>query len=106
MTDQPEAVPTPAGAGYPENTGAGCGATAGAYGTANPNLPNPFAMHDGTIISSLEQWKCRRNEIKKDLEEYEIGVKPEPPQVQASFAGGALRVQVTTASRHAVRVCG
>jgi hypothetical protein len=90
--------PTPVVSGYPENTGAGCVVSAGAYGTANPNLPNPFAMHDGTLISSVEQWKCRRNEIKKDLEEYEIGVKPEPPQVQASFTGGALRVQVTTAA--------
>ncbi|HKO93249.1 MAG TPA: hypothetical protein VJU61_18970 [Polyangiaceae bacterium] len=90
--------PAPVVTGYPENTGAGCAVTAGAYGTANPNLPNPFAMHDGTIISSVDQWKCRRNEIKKDLEEYEIGVKPEPPQVQASFTGNQLRVQVTTAA--------
>jgi hypothetical protein len=90
--------PTPVVSGYPENTGADCVVSAGAYGTANPNLPNPFAMNDGTIISTVDQWKCRRNEIKKDLEEYEIGVKPEPPQVQATFTGGALRVQVTTAA--------
>lgn len=90
------ALPTPVASGYPENTGADCVVSAGTYGNANPNLPNPFAMHDGTLISSVEQWKCRRNEIKKDLEEYEIGVKPEPPQVQATFTGGTLRVQVTT----------
>ena len=31
-------------------------------------------------------------------EEYEIGVKPEPPQVQATFTNNQLRVQVTTAA--------
>jgi glucuronyl esterase-like protein len=98
-TDEPPVVPPPAGTlGYPENTGAFCDVTAGAYGVENPNLPNPFAMHDGTVISTLAQWTCRRNEIKKDLEEYEIGVKPEPPQVAATFAGGTLSVQVTTAA--------
>jgi hypothetical protein len=95
VTDPPVTQP-PGTLGYPENTGALCNVTAGAYGGNNPNLPNPFAMHDGTIVSTMAEWACRRNEIKKDLEEYEIGVKPEPPQVAASFTGGTLRVQVTT----------
>lgn len=88
--------PVPTVTGYPENTGAGCAVTAGPYGGNNPNLPNPFAMNDGTIIGSRAEWACRRNEIKKDLEEYEIGVKPEPPQVQATFANQTLSVVVTT----------
>jgi hypothetical protein len=88
--------PPPTLLGYPENTGASCAVTAGAYAGDNPNLPNPFAMHDGTLISTMAEWTCRRNEIKKDIEEYEIGVKPEPPQVAATFANGTLSVQVTT----------
>lgn len=88
----------PEGLGYPENTGASCDVTAGPYAGDNPNLPNPFAMNDGTIISTRAEWACRRNEIKKDLEEYEIGVKPEPPQVAATFAGNTLSVRVTTAN--------
>jgi hypothetical protein len=94
-TETPPAE-TPGTQGYPENTGALCNVTAGTYGSDNPNLPNPFAMHDGTIVSTMAEWACRRNEIKKDLEEFEIGVKPEPPQVAASFAGNTLSVQVTT----------
>jgi hypothetical protein len=96
--EQPPVEPPPVstGTGYPENTGAGCAVTAGAYGGDNPNLPNPFAMNDGTIIGTAAEWACRRNEIKKDLEEFEIGVKPEPPQVQATFANQTLSVQVTT----------
>jgi hypothetical protein len=97
----PEPTPpteAPGVLGYPENTGAFCAVTAGAYAGDNPNLPNPFAMHDGTLISTMAEWTCRRNEIKKDIEEYEIGVKPEPPQVAATFAGGTLSVVVTTAA--------
>ncbi|MET0411111.1 MAG: hypothetical protein ABW217_07430 [Polyangiaceae bacterium] len=82
--------------GYPENTGAFCNVNAGTYGGDNANLPNPFAMNDGTIISTVAEWTCRRNEIKKDLEAFEIGVKPEPPEVQASLDGNTLSVQVTT----------
>lgn len=97
-TEPPPPPQTPGVLGYPENTGAFCDVTAGPYGGNNPNLPNPFAMNDGTVISSRAEWACRRNEIKKDLEEYEIGVKPEPPQVEASFAGNTLSVRVTTAA--------
>ncbi len=87
------------GTGYPENTGANCVATAAPLlTTQNKKLPNPFAMHDGSIISSKAQWECRRNEIKKDIEKYEIGTKPEPPTVTATYSGGKLSVVVTTSS--------
>ncbi len=81
---------------YPvENVGADCTVSAGSMAN-NPMLPDPFAMHDGTRISSLDQWACRRNEIKKDIEQFEIGPKPEPPQVAASMSGNTLNVEVTT----------
>ena len=87
------------GAGYPENSGAACNATAAAMLKAkNTKLPNPFAMHDGTIITTQAQWECRRNEIKADLEKYEIGPKQEPPTVAATLSGSALSVKVTTSS--------
>jgi hypothetical protein len=83
--------------GYPENTGAACNVSAGAL-KKNTKLPDPFAMHDGTRITSKAQWACRRNEVKKDIEKYEIGTKPEPPTVAATFSGGTLTVTVTTSS--------
>jgi hypothetical protein len=64
----------------------------------NNKLPDPFAMHDGTRIASKAGWKCRRNEIKKDIEKYEIGPKPEPPKVEASVSGSTLNVKVTTSA--------
>jgi hypothetical protein len=83
--------------GFPENTGAGCDVTTAAL-SRNDNLPDPFAMNDGTRIDSKAQWGCRRNEIKNDIELYEIGPKPEPPTVAASLADGQLNVVVTTAA--------
>lgn len=90
---EPGAMPVPGG--YPEHTGAGCEVTAGAL-QPNDNLPDPFVMNDGRRITTMAEWTCRRAEIKKDLEEYEIGPKPAPPAVDASLAGNALTVTVTT----------
>lgn len=81
--------------GYPEHTGADCDVSAGQL-QRNVDLPDPFAMNDGTRVATVEDWTCRRAEIRKDIEQYEIGVKPEPPQVQANLAGGSLNVTVTT----------
>jgi hypothetical protein len=82
---------------FVENSGADCGSSAGAL-KKNEKLPDPFAMHDGTRITSKEAWRCRRNEIKQDLEKYEIGPKPEKPMVEASVASGKLNVKVTTSA--------
>jgi hypothetical protein len=80
-----------------ENSGAGCSVTAAEL-TNNDKLPDPFTMNDGTRISTKAQWECRRNEIKKDIERFEIGTKPEPPSVSASLADNTLNVVVTTAA--------
>lgn len=83
------------GDGYPEHTGADCEVTAGAL-KKNDKLPNPFVMDDGTPITTKAAWKCRRAQIKAEIEKYEIGPKPEPPKVEASLSGKTLNVVVTT----------
>lgn len=85
--------------GYPEFPGAGCDVSPGKYGAVdNPKLPNPFKMSDGTIISSMDEWQCRRAEIIKNLQEFEVGPVPPPSDVEvsASFSGGTLKVTVTS----------
>lgn len=78
-----------------ENTGSDCGAVAGAL-QYSKTLPDPFQLNSGGRVSTLDEWKCRRNEIKKELEKYEIGAKPEPPQnITATYSGGRLTVKVT-----------
>jgi hypothetical protein len=87
------------GAGTPENAGCASAVSAAALLSAQyQKLPNPFTMHDGTTISTKAQWECRRNEIKADIEKYEIGTKPEPPTVAATLSGSKLSVVVTTSS--------
>lgn len=54
-------------------------------------LPDPFMWSDGRGRStSFSDWECRRNEIRAEIENYEIGTKPTKPQnITASYALGA-----------------
>lgn len=53
-------------------------------------------MLDGSPVSSLAQWKCRREELAALLEEFELGEKPRHPEkVSGSYANGKLTVTVT-----------
>src|SRR6516164_1404551 len=60
-------------------------------------LPDPFCCANdpinlgGTRSTNFTDWECRRNEIKAQLETYEIGPKPAvnvATQVTASYSGG------------------
>ncbi|WP_139920918.1 T9SS type A sorting domain-containing protein [Hymenobacter sp. DG01] len=53
-------------------------------------LPDPFMWSDGRGRStSFTDWECRRNEIKAEIENYEIGRKPAKPEtITASYAAG------------------
>ncbi|MGI4820025.1 MAG: T9SS type A sorting domain-containing protein [Janthinobacterium lividum] len=59
-------------------------------------LPDPFMWADGRGRSTaFSDWECRRNEIKAQIENYEIGNKPGRPQnITASYAAGVLTVNV------------
>lgn len=76
-----------------ENRGKDLGATAGQL-KSNKKLPNPFEFHDGTKVTKYSDWSKRRNEIKADIEKYEIGDKPIPSDVSATYSGGTLTVTV------------
>ena len=62
-------------------------------------LPDPFMWSDGKGRSvKFNDWERRRNEIKAEIENYEIGVKPgKPENITASFsnADSTLKVNVT-----------
>jgi hypothetical protein len=84
-----------------ENTGAGsCAApplpTFSQLPVIKP-LPDPFMWADGRGRSTaFSDWECRRNEIKAQIENYEIGTKPSRPQnLTASYAAGVLTVNVS-----------
>lgn len=60
-------------------------------------LPNPFQMSDGSLITAKSEWRCRRAEINARIQKYELGIKPPPPpsQIEATMSGNKLTVVVT-----------
>ena len=76
-----------------ENTGTSCAApplpTFSQLPIVEP-LTDPFMWSDGRGRSTnFSDWECRRNEIKAEIENYEIGRKPSRPEtITASYAPG------------------
>ena len=57
--------------------------------SAIQSLPDPFLWADTSRgrITSRSDWRCRRAEIGAEIERYEMGTKPPPPDsVEASFS--------------------
>lgn len=90
-----------------ENTGAACTKpplpVIGQLPVIEP-LPDPFVFNipGKGRSTSFSDWECRRNEIKTQIENYEIGTKPDRPEnitvtytPNANPATGVLRVVVT-----------
>lgn len=79
-----------------ENRGAACTKPTPKLQTSNKAFPDPFEWSSGNgRVKTCDDWSCRRNEIKAEVEYYEIGEKPKPPtNVTATYAGGTLTVTV------------
>lgn len=82
-----------------ENSGAGCfvpDLPSYANLTAIAALPDPFRSLDGSRISSRHDWTCRRAEVSKQAQVYELGEKPDPSSanVTASVSGSSITVNV------------
>ena len=62
-----------------------------------PFLPDPFAWSNGSgRVETFAEWACRRNEIKAEIEKYEIGPKPERPEnITATLVNNILTVIIT-----------
>ncbi|MCC3157532.1 T9SS type A sorting domain-containing protein [Hymenobacter sp. 15J16-1T3B] len=76
-----------------ENTGASCAAPVLPSFSQLPvvqPLTDPFMKSDNSARSTaFSDWECRRNEIRAEIENYEIGTKPPRPQnITASYAAG------------------
>ncbi|RZK22474.1 MAG: T9SS type A sorting domain-containing protein [Hymenobacter sp.] len=93
-----------------ENTGSSCAAPPLPSFSQLPAiqpLPDPFLWADGRgRTTNFSDWECRRNEIKAQIENYEIGAKqPKPQNITASYAAGTtagtgtLTVNVTVNSK-------
>lgn len=60
-------------------------------------LPDPFSWSDGSGRSTdFNDWQCRRNEIKAEIQKYEIGEKPQrPTDLTASYDQDTLTVLIS-----------
>lgn len=59
-------------------------------------LPDPFKKLDGTRISTKAEWRCRRQEIKKQAEKYIYGEKPPKPEsVTGTVTNNSITVNVS-----------
>jgi hypothetical protein len=59
-------------------------------------LTDPFEWSDGSGRDiTLASWSCRRNEIKLEIENYEIGPKPvRPDTINATYLDGLLTIEI------------
>ncbi|KAI1111058.1 hypothetical protein F5Y14DRAFT_334217 [Nemania sp. NC0429] len=68
----------------------------------NAKLPDPFVFADGRKVATQDDWKCRQAEIKKMLQQYELGdYPPAPDKVEATLNGATLSVKVTVGTKSA-----
>jgi len=61
------------------------------------SLPDPFMWSDTGRgrISSRDEWRCRRAEIGAEIQRYELGTKPPPPDtLEAVFSDTLLTVTI------------
>jgi hypothetical protein len=59
-------------------------------------LPDPFEWSDGSgYVTGIDDWRCRRAEIGAEVQHYEQGPKPPPPDsIQVSFSDTLLVVTI------------
>ncbi|KAK4225418.1 hypothetical protein QBC38DRAFT_264197 [Podospora fimiseda] len=63
-------------------------------------LPDPFVFANGNKITTKADFDCRKAEISKILQQYELGTYPPPPDsVTASMSGNSITVKVTVGSK-------
>jgi hypothetical protein len=81
-----------------ENTGADCSKPPWPEFSALPSvpfLPDPFMKADGSRLTTREEWRCRRAEIKAMFERYDVGAKPgKPSTFKATLQGNTITITV------------
>lgn len=95
-----EPPPRETGGATDEDTGADCAVTApsGSNGGSSNKLPDPFTKWDGTQVTTMEDWRCRRRELRVELENRIYGEKAPPPEsVGGSISGSGYSVTVQNA---------
>ncbi|ACU37989.1 cellulose binding domain-containing protein [Actinosynnema mirum] len=90
-------TPSPPTALAVEDDGADCPVALPGSTPANPRLPDPFTRIDGSRVTSLADWRCRRAEIRELAERHVYGDKPAKP---ASVTGTVSRTSISVTATH------
>lgn len=65
-------------------------------GGANSKLPDPFTKLDGSKVATKANWRCRRQEIVKTVEQQVYGSKgPKPESVTGTVSNDSISVKVS-----------
>lgn len=63
-------------------------------------LPDPFTTAAGNKVTTKADFDCRKQEISKIMQQYELGTYPPPPdKVEASMSGNGITVKATVGSK-------
>ncbi|KAK0649024.1 hypothetical protein B0T16DRAFT_389167 [Cercophora newfieldiana] len=75
--------------------------TSASYPTVNvAKLPDPFTTSGGAKVTTKAEFECRRQEINKILQQYELGTyPPAPDKVEGTLTGTGITVKVTVGSK-------
>ena len=98
-------APVPAAPQWrPEDAAPGCVSTPlPAYSDlpVTAAFPDPFLKSDGTALTRQSEWPCRRAEVSRQVQAYELGEKPAAVagSVSSSRDGTSLTVTVKEAGR-------
>ncbi len=67
-------------------------------------LPDPFLSRSGAALTRKAEWPCRRAEVSRQLQAYELGEKPAPVagSVTSTVDGAALTVNVKDAAGRSI----
>ena len=97
LLEPPEPEPGQPGTSSAEDEGADCPVTSpsGSNGGSANALPDPFTKWDGSRVQTMEDWRCRRSELRRELEQRILGEKAPPPQsVSGSITNSGYQVSV------------
>ncbi|MDN3270188.1 cellulose binding domain-containing protein [Streptomyces sp. MA15] len=96
-------VPAAAAAPGVEDDGADCPVPPPGSTASRAKLPDPFLRANGTRVSTREDWRCRRAEIRELAERHVYGDKPARPD---SVTGTVSRTGITVQVSHQGRSAG
>lgn len=89
-------------AGPVEDDGADCPVPGTGSPPSTSLLPDPFTGLDGTRVTTLSDWRCRRAEIKELAERSLYGQKPaKPASVTGTVSSSSITVNVSDQGRSA-----